>query len=132
MEGSVTFSGQGFDALRVTLNEKLKDHVPELGELVVRRAKELSPYDTGHNRRSITMDAFVDGERVGAQVESGFTVDSATLGVKARGPSFRIYTQSGYGAFLELGTRRMPAQPYIYPAFEQMQAYLAGELEGVV
>lgn len=132
MEGSVTFSGQGFDALRVTLNEKLKDHVPELGDLTARRAKELSPYDTGNNRRSITMDAFVDGVRVGAQVESGFTVDSATLGVKARGPSFRIYTQSGYGGHLELGTRHMPAQPYIYPAFEQMEQYLAGELEGVV
>ena len=30
-----------------------------------------------------------------------------------------VTTKSGYGGFLELGTKNMPAEPYIWPAFEQ-------------
>lgn len=37
------------------------------------------------------------------------------------GPAASIYTQSGYGGYLEIGTRNMRAQPYIYPAFIQFR-----------
>lgn len=32
--------------------------------------------------------------------------------------SFRIFTQTGYGAYPELGTSRMAAQPYLAPAID--------------
>lgn len=35
-----------------------------------------------------------------------------------KGPESSLFTQSGYGGYLELGTAKMKAQPYIYPAFE--------------
>lgn len=50
--------------------------------------------DTGTNRRSIT-----------SEIEQ-----------TPRGPLATIFTQSGYGGYLELGTALMIARPYIYPA----------------
>jgi hypothetical protein len=37
----------------------------------------------------------------------------------------RAYTESGYGAYLELGTSRMAARPYFAPAFRIAAAELA-------
>lgn len=37
----------------------------------------------------------------------------------AEGVRARVYTTSGFGGFLELGTKKTRAQPYIYPAFEE-------------
>jgi HK97 gp10 family phage protein len=51
----------------------------------------------GTNRRSIDTD-----------------VEMAEQGVEAS-----IYTQSGYGGYLEVGTRKMAARPYIRPAFDE-------------
>jgi HK97 gp10 family phage protein len=52
---------------------------------------------TGHNRRSIDV-----------------TVTASDKGVEAS-----LFTQSGYGGYLETGTSKMRAQPYLYPAFIQ-------------
>jgi HK97 gp10 family phage protein len=60
----------------------------------------------GTNRRSIDTD-----------------VNQTEEGVEAS-----IYTQSGYGGYLETGTRNMAARPYIGPAFDQNLAKIA---EGV-
>jgi HK97 gp10 family phage protein len=35
-----------------------------------------------------------------------------------RGPFAKIFTTSGHGGFLEVGTKKMAAQPYIYPAVQ--------------
>lgn len=65
-------------------------------------AQELSPLDTGKNKRSIETD----------------TTELGTGGVLAV-----IFTQSGYGGYLELGHRvrgdsgnMVQGTPYIYPA----------------
>jgi hypothetical protein len=31
----------------------------------------------------------------------------------------QLFTQSGYGGYLEIGTYKMEARPYLYPAFNQ-------------
>src|ERR1035437_418336 len=36
-----------------------------------------------------------------------------------KGVRASVTTKSGYGGFLELGTKNMPAEPYLWPAFEQ-------------
>ena len=60
-------------------------------------AKEFSPIDTGNNRDSI----------------------KATSEWLTRNDfDFSLFTESGYGAWLELGTTRMPARPYFAPAFQ--------------
>ena len=63
-------------------------------------AKELSPVDTGHNRDSIDYTA--------------------------NGLNGEIFTQSGYGGWLEVGTSKMAARPYFRPAFEQTRQDMAG------
>jgi HK97 gp10 family phage protein len=85
--------------------------VTETFELDIKaRAKELSPVspewpsipeargekriDTGENRRSIDTEVTLEGHNVKAV----------------------IFTQSGHGGYLEIGTSRMPARPYINPA----------------
>jgi len=102
--------------LKMRFNPKLKTQIGKsvlqgLTELflaeIVPEARRLSPVseanpkipgskyrDTGYNRQSID-----------AEIEE-----------TPRGPKATIYTQSGYGGYLELGTRLMRARPYIYPA----------------
>ncbi len=73
-----------------------------LAEHVTAEAKRRSPYKTGTNRRSIRWAAPRGGERT-------------------------IFTQSGYGAYLELGTNKMAARPFIRTALEAVKAR-AGEI----
>lgn len=56
-----------------------------------------SPGGTGHNRESIDVEV--------------------TKGVQ--GTEAQIFTQSGYGGYLELGTSKMRPQPYLFPAFQK-------------
>lgn len=92
---------------------------------VKKRAIELSPvrkvkfkskgrwFPGGTNRRSIDTD-----------------VKKTATGVFAR-----LFTQSGYGGYLELGTRYMRARPYLFPAFienipklyERLKKYVGGK-----
>ena len=62
-------------------------------DVMVENAKSMSPYLTGHNRASIKQLEGSDG-------------------------SYAVGTTSGYGAYLEFGTRRMAARPYFLPAAE--------------
>lgn len=67
---------------------------------------------TGTNRRSID-----------------FTVEQTE-----NGPVAKMFTQSGYGGYLETGTSKMRAQPYMYPAFienvDQIPATVKVMIEG--
>jgi HK97 gp10 family phage protein len=102
--------------LRVTevqqiIHETALQSTTEVFELdILPDAKRLSPVspdnpkivgtkyrDTGHNRRSI----------------------DATVEDTPNGPQAELFTQSGYGGYLEVGTSRMPARPYIWPAFQR-------------
>jgi len=77
---------------------------------VKKRAVELSPvrkvkfrvhgrwFPGGTNRRSIDTE-----------------VSRESQGILAR-----LFTQSGYGGYLELGTYKMRARPYLFPAFIEM------------
>ena len=60
-------------------------------------ASKNSPVDTGNNRDSIATKTGVEGGR----------------------PVGRVYTQSGYGGWLEIGTSRMAARPYLAPAYKE-------------
>lgn len=66
-----------------------------LEEEIKTAAVEGSPERRGTNKRSIDTD-----------------VDKAKL-------TGRLFTQSGYGGYLEVGTAKMPARPYMVPAVEQ-------------
>ena len=78
--------------------ETLRDVIEEVADKAVEIAKENSPKDTGNNRDSIT---------VGKDKSTKKEIRTD------------IHTESGYGGYLELGTSRMPARPYMQPAVIQ-------------
>lgn len=73
-------------------------------------AVQNSPIDTGTNSRSVDVE-----------------IKTVATGVLAE-----IYTQSGYGGYLEVGTIYMAARPYMYPAFELSMPTLSRKLQGSI
>ena len=65
---------------------------------IVADAKKASPVDTGNLRASISASPVESGEDGSFYAEIGPT--------------------AAYGVFVELGTSRSPAQPFLYPAAE--------------
>lgn len=51
-------------------------------------------------------------------VDTGFL--KSTLGVEESGKIVKIVAMAGYASFVELGTYKMGAQPYLRPAYEQI------------
>lgn len=74
--------------------QKLRDLAEEMTDI----AKTSCPVDTGNLRDSIEWDA------------QEMNKDKKTV---------TVYTQTGYGAYVELGTARQGAQPFLAPAFKQ-------------
>jgi len=78
---------------------------------VTRDAIKGSPWETGNNRRSIVGEASTMGI-VAGQGSAERQVDDAKI-------EGAVYSSSGYGGFLEVGTSKMPARPYIKPAMDK-------------
>lgn len=79
------------DALRKL---DIREQLHEIGEDAKANAKRMAPVDTGALRNSIDYEV---------------TEDSRLY----------LYSQVDYGAYVELGTRRSPAQPHLRPGLEQ-------------
>ena len=117
------------------------DQIQIVAEQAYNNAKDpsVSPIKTGNNRRSITLDfrhghnKMVHENEDGKPVPSGIDSLSVSLAQQKKNDiGFRVYTQSGYGGYLELGTSRMPARPYIKPGFERATNDMLKALNGVV
>ena len=72
-----------------------------------------SPALTGHNRRSLAGE--VSGMGTVAQGEDA-TSERVVDDSKIEGA---VYSTSGYGGFLETGTVKMAARPYMKPAMDK-------------
>ena len=79
------------------VEDKVKAVLKIAAFAVERKGKEKSPVDTGDNRDSI------------------FVAEVDEIG---GAPSYRIGPTTEYGPFLEFGTSKMPARPYMIPALE--------------
>lgn len=77
---------------------------------IVKAAKQDSPVLTGTNRRSIDCEVHET----------------------PKGPAASLFTQSGYGGYLETGTRKMKAQPYLYPAFQRFVGKIQTEIKRIL
>lgn len=70
-----------------------------------------SPVLTGNNRRSMAGEVSGMGKVVGEGSAERQVNDSKIEGA--------VYSTSGYGGFLETGTSKMAARPYIKPATDK-------------
>ncbi len=84
MEGSVHFDPAGFQAVRAKLDPAVRGHMRECGELTIRFSKDNSPYQTGHNRRSLTVDFYENGALTGSVAEGEFQPDPTAPPVSNR------------------------------------------------
>lgn len=84
-----------FDELNPKISKRVRDVVNEISLNVQRGAKQRCPVDTGRLRSSIHIIFRKDGlgSEVGTDVE--------------------------YAPYVEFGTKRMSAQPYLFPAWEE-------------
>ena len=78
---------------------------------IVASAKKASPVDTGNLRASISASPVESGEDGSFYVEVGPT--------------------AAYGVFVELGTSRAPAQPFLFPAAESHSEALTKAMESL-
>ena len=78
---------------------------------VTRDAVKGSPWLTGNNRRSIVGEASTMGIVAGQGSPERQVDDAAIEGA--------VYSTSGYGGYLEVGTSKMAARPYIKPATDR-------------
>lgn len=104
------------------VKEAVKGGMEDGFRQMTRVAARLSPYRTGNNARLISWTS-TWGKRGENTDVSG---DEAEVPGELGGA---IFTQSGYGAYLELGTSRMGARPYIRPAVEQEVNYMLGRIK---
>ena len=85
------------DAVREATKKAMLDTVAKISEDAIKG----SPFITGNNRRSIKYEVGPGGE------VAKKTFDGA------------VYSTSGYGGYLETGTGKMAAQPYMKPALDR-------------
>lgn len=88
-----------------TVQEILGSAVVQGGVIVVTDAKRRVPVDTGNLQRSIHLEYATDAGDKQAAVEVGTDVD--------------------YGKYVEFGTSRMAAQPYLRPALDENRDEIA-------
>jgi HK97 gp10 family phage protein len=91
----------------------------ELAEQIVDDAKALCPVDTGSLRRSIRYERDPDGSIVIAAGGGGVV-------------NPRTRREVDYAAYVEFGTSRSPAQPFLQPALEKNLPNLEGLFSGKI
>lgn len=86
-----------------------------LGNIAVTQARSIVPVDTGRLRNSITWKMKNEQSRVGGRVED----DSISAPTEDLQMAFG--TNVEYGPYVEYGTDKMAAKPYIAPAKIKVQ-----------
>lgn len=103
-------------ALPLILQKKiLRSAMRAGGKIVLDSAKQRVPVDTGALQASLKLRAMKRSKNV--------------LGVQIlTGKGFFVGKQF-YGAFLELGTHKLPARPYLRPALEENRTSVLGLMQ---
>ena len=86
--------------------------VQELGIQIASQAKAIAPVDSNRLRDSITAQWQGGGTAADAKAEPGDTIGAPESGAVAIG------TNVEYAPYVEYGTSRMMAQPYLRPAID--------------
>ena len=103
----------GFDKLEAKLTKNMdlsavRTVVRKNGSEMQKKAQKNAPVDTGHLMRSIDLE-ITDG-----------------------GKTAEIEPTADYGAYVELGTRFMNAQPYLKPGFDEQKGKFKSDMKKLV
>lgn len=109
--------------LAARLGDLSQEALEELAERIVEDAKALCPVDTGSLKRSIRFERDPSG---------GVIVAAGGGGVV----NPRTRREVDYAAYVEFGSSRAPAQPFLQPALEKnaasLEEILGRKIEGAV
>jgi HK97 gp10 family phage protein len=108
----------------------------EGGKIVLREAKNRAPKDTGSLRASLKLRSLKRSKkRIGVQI---VTDEAALMKAKDRKAGRKVKRSTNadrllfYAAFVELGTRNMPARPFLRPALKSKKAEVIGRARAVM
>lgn len=110
MKGKVTVDTSRLERILSQSDNNNMDFLKHLAFSVEARAKIRSPYLTGANSNSI----YTNTGNTPPPVESDYALPNPPKNVVRVGPSME------YSIYLETGTRRMAARPYLTPALEEV------------
>ena len=119
VSATMTIDKRKMDAILKAFDGNVSRAVRTIAFSVEGKAKIKCPVDTGALRSSIIVRTY---EGAGGE-ELPAPADGATAYV---GPTM------GYGIYVELGTKRSRAQPYLVPAVRETEREIAGHFAGVV
>jgi HK97 gp10 family phage protein len=109
--GSFRFTWRGAE-VRAALEDAMQQAMQDTAEAAKQEAQSLAPVDTGLLRDSIYADMDARG---------GTARRTLTIGADAP-----------YAAYVELGTGRAPAQPFIRPAVDKLAPVLTERLRAAI
>lgn len=95
------------------------------------KAKELSPVTEEGIIRNREKHPHWPLSRVGGTGTNRRSIESETVEVP-QGVQGSMFTTSGYGGWLEAGTRYMAAQPYIWPAFRMFVGLIPKRVKDII
>lgn len=110
--------GERMKGLTEDMNNRIARSATAAGAVVIRKAAQQKvPVDTGNLRKNVIVKRIPRGE---AQLTSEHivTVRRGKLTKKQKGSGLQ---DAYYGTFVEYGTAKMPAQPFLRPAFDQQK-----------
>lgn len=134
-----SFGGDAKITMDLTKLEKLLKNSPEHFDKAIRatgfqveaKAKTLAPVDTGALRNSIhtvTHDDSTFSQAVGRIQKRKKSRAAAERAVEIPKPDKPMVARVGpgmeYGIYLEFGTSRMAARPYMFPAVQGVEKFL--------
>ena len=94
----ITYDASGLNHILRNVKKNKQAALMQVGERTVKRAKELAAVDTGEMRDKIN-----------------YEIDNGVLYIKA---------DADHSGFIEYGTVKMPAQPFMTPSIREVQREL--------
>ena len=101
------------DKVKKATRLAIRDTVVAIHGDAIKNAKAIGAWKTGHNVRSLVSEVSGMGiVRQGEDAKPERVVDDSKL-------EGAVYSTSGYGGFIETGTVKMEARPYLKPALDR-------------
>lgn len=128
--GSLQFELKGLDKLqaklqRVAKMEEVESIVEKHGEAMQKKAVNNASKFRGHYEGRGKNRRFV---RPTGATKRSISVNSSKVGRF----KYKVAPGTNYAAYVELGTRKMSAQPFIKPAFDEQKKLFKDDLERLV